>query len=284
VDGFPALVADPWLNGRLTALHASSDLWASGASLRHGQALVTLPRCSEAVQQELLTQTLAGVRSVFPLIGGHTLQALEASDPRKPLAKQLSLGLVVNGQLPGGQMSWGKGPLRPGDALLLSRPIGTGVLFAAAQAGFAEPHWLTAALEVMQQSQAPLVELLAAHGCSACTDVTGFGLLGHLNEMLDASTGVDVQLQADQVPALAGSLELLEAGVASTLAPSNAAALATWPELLGIRAQLLIDPQTCGPLLAAVSEQQAGPCLAAMRSAGFAQAALIGTVQSQGPL
>ena len=281
VDGFPALVADPWLNGRLTALHASSDLWACGASLRHCQALVTLPRCSESVQQELLAQTLAGVQSVLPLIGGHTLQALEVSHLSKPLAKQLSLGLVVNGQLPAGQSSWGKGPLRPGHVLLLSRPIGTGVLFAAAQAGLAEPQWLTAALAVMQQSQAALVELLAAHGCSACTDVTGFGLLGHLNEMLEASTGVGVQLQADQVPALAGSLELLEAGVASTLAPSNAAALALWPQLQGIHAQLLIDPQTCGPLLAAVPQPQAAPCLAAMHAAGFAQAALIGTVQRQ---
>ncbi len=235
------------------------------------------------MQQELLTQSPGGVQSVLPLIGGHTLQALEASDPSKPLAKQLSLGLVVNGQLSPGQISWGKGPLRPGDVLLLSRPIGTGVLFAAAQAGLAEPRWLIAALEVMQQSQAALVELLAAHGCSACTDVTGFGLLGHLNEMLEASTGLDVQLQADQVPALAGSLELLEAGITSTLAPSNASALARWPELLGTRAQLLIDPQTCGPLLAAVPEQQAGPCLAAMRSAGFSQAAWIGTVQSKGP-
>ena len=230
---------------------------------------------------ELLAQTLAGVRSVLPLIGGHTLQALESSDPSKPLAKQLSLGLVVNGLLPAGQTSWGKGPLRPGDVLLLSRPIGTGVLFAAAQAGLAEPQWLTAALVVMEQSQAALVELLAAHGCSACTDVTGFGLLGHLNEMLEASTGVGVQLQADQVPALPGSLELLEAGVASTLAPSNAAALASWPEQLGTSAQLLIDPQTCGPLLAAVPQPQAGPCLAAMQAAGFAQAALIGTVQRQ---
>ena len=284
VDGFPALVSDPYLNGRLTALHASSDLWACGAELRHGQALITLPRCSASLQQELLVQSLAGVQSVLPLIGGHTLQALEASDPSKPLAKQLSLGLVVNGQLSPGQLSWGKGPLRPGDGLLLSRPIGTGVLFAAAQAGLAEPQWLTAALEVMQQSQAALVELLAAHACSACTDVTGFGLLGHLNEMLEASTGVGVQLQADQVPALAGSLELLEAGIASTLAPSNASLLSKWPEQLGTRAQLLIDPQTCGPLLAAVPEQQAGACLAAMQAAGFAQAARIGTVQSKGPL
>ena len=93
-----------------------------------------------------------------------------------------------------------------------------------------------------------------------------------------------MQLQADQVPALAGSLELLEAGIASTLAPSNAFVLSKWPEQLGTRAQLLIDPQTCGPLLAAVPEQQAGACLAAMQAAGFAQAARIGTVQSKGPL
>ena len=85
---------------------------------------------------------------------------------------------------------------------------------------------------------------------AARTDVTGFGLLGHLNEMVEASTGVGVQLQAEQVPALAGSLELLEAGC-QHLAPSNAAALALWPSCWD-RAQLLIDPQTCGPLLAAV--------------------------------
>jgi selenide,water dikinase len=162
--------------------------------------------------------------------------------------------------------------------LILSRSVGSGVLFAGAMAGAARQSWLAAALEQMQQSQAVLVPLLAAHGCQACTDITGFGLLGHLNEMLAASSGVAVQLDAPAVPALAGALSLLEQGYASSLAPANAAALVHWPELAGVRAQLLIDPQTCGPLLAAVPAERAAACLAAMVRAGFTQAALVGRV------
>ncbi len=122
------------------------------------------------------------------------------------------------------QRHWPKGPLAPDQVLLLTRPIGTGVLFAAAMAGAAKPGWLDAALAVMQQSQAPLVELLAAHGCQACTDVTGFGLLGHLGEML--GPGQRVAFDPDAISALPGALELLEQGMSSSLAPANARALA----------------------------------------------------------
>ncbi|MBD2548697.1 selenide, water dikinase SelD [Microcystis elabens FACHB-917] len=293
VDGFPALVDDPWLNGRLTTLHACSDLWASGAAVDSAQALVTVPEAAAAVQEELLLQTLAGVRSVLEplgaeLIGGHTLEGRDGAG--------LALALTVNGRVaPAGH--WGKGPLRPGDVLLLSRPLGSGVLFAAAMAGAAAPAWLEALLEGMQRSQAPLVPLLAAHGCGACTDITGFGLLGHLGEMLDASgAGLAVELDAAAISPYPGSLELLERGFASSLAPANAAAL----ELLegpvrlmgggagaadgGTRALpaalagLLIDPQTCGPLLAALPAEQATGALEALQAAGFAQAALIGRV------
>ena len=183
MDGFPALVDDPWLNGRLTTLHACSDLWACGATVESAQALVTVPEAAAELQEELLLQSLAGVRSVLAplgaaLIGGHTLEARDGAG--------LALALTVNGRVapPG---PWGKGPLRAGDALLLSRPLGSGVLFAAAMAGAAAPEWIDGVLQTMQQSQAPLVDLLGAHGCGVCTDVTGFGLLGHLGEMLTAS-------------------------------------------------------------------------------------------------
>ncbi len=281
VDGFPALVDDPWLNGRLTALHACSDLWASGARVASAQALVTVPEAAPAVQEELLLQTLAGVRSVLDplgarLLGGHSLEARDGGG--------LALGLTVNGLVPVGR-AWPKGPLRPGEVLLLSRPIGSGVLFAAAMAGAAQPAWIDAALEVMQRSQAPLVALLAAHGCRACTDITGFGLLGHLGEMLGGPH--PVELDAGAIPALAGALELLGQGHASSLAPANAAALARLePEgpirlagpLDAARRALLVDPQTCGPLLAALPEQRAPAALAALRRAGFAEAAVIGRV------
>jgi selenide, water dikinase len=291
VDGFPALVDDAWLNARLTTLHACSDLWACGARVTTVQAVVTLPELAERLQANLLSDTLAGIESVLDplgarLIGGHTLEARDSpGDPGQ--AGGLSLVLSVNGRTRA-RKPWAKGPLRPGDGLLLSRPIGSGVLFAAAMAGSAQPAWIDAALVQMQQSQAALVELLARHGCLACTDVTGFGLLGHLGEMLAASPDpCRVTLTTATIPALAGALPLLEQGWASSLAPSNASALA----LLGDRVQLdgpadaahrglLIDPQTCGPLLAAVPADHCGAALTTLRQAGFAQAALIGQVHT----
>jgi len=281
VDGFPALLEDPWLNARLTTLHACSDLWACGARVQSLQAVVTLPEAAPALQEEWLLQSLAGVRSVLDplgatLLGGHTLEGRDGAG--------LGLTLAVNGAV-APQRHWPKGPLAPDQVLLLSRPIGTGVLFAAAMAGAARPGWLDAALVVMQQCQAPLVELLAAHGCQACTDVTGFGLLGHLGEML--GRGQRVVLDPTAIPALPGALQLLEQGMCSTLAPANARALAlldgSGPIQLSRPAaaaeqQLWIDPQTCGPLLAALPAAAAPAALEAIRAAGFSQAALIGRV------
>ena len=137
-----------------------------------------------------------------------------------------------------------------------------------------------------QQSQAQLVELLARHGCRACTDVTGFGLLGHLGEMLAASPDAyRVTLKAVAIPALPGALALLEQGWASSLAPSNASALVLSGERVQLQGPasaaqqaLLIDPQTCGPLLAAIPADQCDAALGALQQAGFLQAAVIGRV------
>jgi selenide,water dikinase len=296
VDGFPALVADPWLNGRLTALHACGDLWASGATVDSAQAVVTVPPGSAAVQEEVLLQTLAGLRSVLDplgarLLGGHTLEGRDGAG--------LAVSLTVNGLAPANR-HWAKGPLRPGDALLLSRPIGSGVLFAAAMAGLPCGAWLDGALAQMERDQSSLVPLLAAHGCHACTDVTGFGLLGHLGEMLacsppaaavgnGADAGVVVDLDGAALPVFAGALDLLAAGRASSLAPANAESLSLlqgsvrWrgsEPLQASLAGLLIDPQTCGPLLAALPAAQAPAALGALHGAGFGQARVIGHVRA----
>jgi selenide,water dikinase len=316
VDGFPALVDDPWLNGRLTTLHACSDLWACGARVDSVLALVTLPQAAPNLQVDLLHQTLAGVQSVLEplqarLLGGHTMEARDGIKPEAGLAVSLSAnGLVAP------ERHWPKGPLAQGDVLILTRGLGSGVLFAAAMAGAARPEWLDAALALMQQSQAPVVEILAAHGCRACTDITGFGLLGHLGEMLASAAAPEalrVELIAEAIPSLPGAIELLQTGYASSLAPANAAALdlleaqvmlvaasaasqsathqsATHPSkahpskahqsatnktaLLG----LLIDPQTCGPLLAALPAERGEAAVAALRAAGFGQAALVARV------
>ena len=263
IDGFPALLSDPWLNARLTTLHACSDLWACGARVDHAMALVTLPADGAELQQELLAQTLAGIRSVLNeqsahLIGGHTLEA------RSPTPNPASLGLQVALSVTGTALGapWPKIGPKAGDALLLSRPLGTGVLFAAAMAGAANPTDLDRALQVMNQSQHQLVEALRqSKDIHACTDITGFGLLGHLGEMLNQD--VRLQLELEQLQAYPGALTLLGQGYASSLAPANRQA---WhlldpnpttghaPITLNgspsrSQLELLVDPQTCGPLL-----------------------------------
>ncbi|MCH9714685.1 MAG: selenide, water dikinase SelD, partial [Cyanobacteria bacterium] len=287
VDGFPALVDDPWLNGRLTTLHACSDLWASGARVRSAQALVTLPETAPGLQQQQLAQTLAGIRSVLEpqgacLIGGHSLEGRDGAG--------LAVSLCVNGTVAAAQ-HWPKGPLQPGQALILTRPLGTGVLFAAAMAGAAQAGWIDGALEQMQQSQAALVPLLRHLGCRACTDITGFGLLGHLGEMIaGGAPGLRVELDGTAAAALPGALELLEQGYASSLAASNARALALLEgpvRLSGRRTAalegLLIDPQTCGPLLAAVPAEAAAACLVQLAQHGFPQARQLGRVLDPEP-
>ena len=286
VDGFPALISDPWVNGRITALHACSDLWACGACVQSAQAVVTLPLAPPSIQQHLLAQTIAGIRSALDpqqavLIGGHTLEE------RNPAPDPCSLGLqlVLSVQGAPSHSLWPKRGLQAGDQLLLSRPLGTGVLFAAAMAGAAHPNDLEAALTQMQTSQHPLVEQLTAlekqhpGELHAATDITGFGLLGHLGEMLGDTAKdrehLQVQLDANRIPALPGALALLSTGHASSLAPANRRAWslldppvsARQPALVDLHLgeqkadnrhhravlELLIDPQTCGPLLISVS-------------------------------
>ena len=267
VDGFPALVSDPWLNGRLTALHACSDLWACGATVSSAMATITLPMASANEQQELLEQSLAGILSVVEeqgaeLIGGHTMESRSASPVPASLGMQITL--TVNGKSP--QSPWLKTGLRPGDALLISRPLGTGVLFAGAMSGATKAADLDAALKSMACSQHTLLGQIQPirESIHACTDITGFGLLGHLGEMLQNSPGLTVQLNGHAIPAYPGAVELFERGVSSTLAPSNRAA---WRWLEGTvqleqppsaaLLELLVDPQTCGPLLLACTAEAA---------------------------
>ena len=263
VDGFPALVSDPWLNGRLTTLHACSDLWACGARVENAQAIVTLPVLEAAEQQELLVQTLCGVRSVLEeqqaqLIGGHTLES--RSEPPHCPSLGVQLSLCVNGR---SASPWSKGGIAHGDVLLLSRPLGTGVLFAAAMADACPPEALDTVLQQMASSQHRLLDQLEPHrrAIHACTDVTGFGLLGHLGEMLASSAPLRITLRTHSIPAYPEALDRLAQGHASSLAPANRR---SWRWLDGpiqldqppsqALLELLVDPQTCGPLLLACPE------------------------------
>jgi selenide,water dikinase len=199
------------------------------------------------------------------LVGGHSGEG------------ELALGLSVTGVVAPDRILR-KGGLRPGDALILTRPLGTGVLFAAAMQAKARARWIEAALAQMRRSNRGVAAVLLGHGATAMTDVTGFGLVGHLGEMLAASR-VCAALDSAAVPLYDGALELARAGIASTLLPENLM-LATLlhGEIDAPLRALLFDPQTSGPLLAGVPADRAEACVAALRSVGALHAAIIGNV------
>ena len=269
LDILRGLVSDPWVMGRIAANHALSDLYASGARPRSALAAVTLPFCSPALQQRELVQLLAGALAEFEqvgcrLVGGHSLQGPE-----------LALGFAVTGEPLVAGLLLPKRGLQPGDQLLLTKPLGTGTLFAAHMQLRADGRDLTAASAVMLQSNYAAARLALEYGATAATDVTGFGLWGHLLEMLQPGQYAELSLGA--VPALPGALASLEASIYSSMHPANArlASCALLPEP---RRDLLFDPQTSGGLLLGVAREQAGVLQQALRDAGYSCATIIGEV------
>src|SRR5271166_4506276 len=271
VDFFRAMVDDPYLFGRIAATHALGDIYAMGGSPESALAIATLPPGRPPIVEHDLFHMLRGGLDVLEpagavLIGGHSAEGAE-----------LALGFAVTGRPRPGKLLR-KAGLRPGDRLVLTKPLGTGVILAAAARGLASSRLVEAAIATMVQSAAFAAACLLAHRASACTDVTGFGLLGHLLEMLRAS-GVDAVLDPEAIPALDGALPLLGSGVTSSLHADNIAALAALDPAAQLHrvAPLLIDPQTAGGLLAGVPADRAAACLGALCSFGY-RAALIGRV------
>ena len=192
----------------------------------------------------------------------------------------MAFGLTINGYAAPDTIIR-KGGLQPGDALIVTKPIGTGVLFAADMRADARGDWIADALESMQRSLRPCVEILRAHKVSAGTDVTGFGLAGHLLEMLEAS-GVAAEINLDAIPVLDGAHELSQQGVESTLRPGNEASAGhAFLASAHPTRPLLFDPQTSGGLLFGVPADQADACLAALRKHAAPAAAIIGTITTQ---
>lgn len=252
VDHFRAFVGDPWLLGRIAAVHALSDLEAMGARPVAALAIVGLPPAADALLEDDLVQVLDGARSILPgIAGGHTAEA----DP-------MTVGFAVTGALHGQGRS--KGGLRPGEALVLTKPLGTGTLLAAAMRGRAKGRWVAGALDAMAEPNAPADAAFTEAGVTGCTDVTGFGLLGHLVEMLEAS-GVDAEVETAALPVLDGAAETLAAGIVSTLHPANQRFAAA---VEGAAVPLLLtDPQTAGGLLAGVPQDRLDAVLAALPAA-----------------
>ncbi len=260
-DHFRAFTGDGYLFGRIAAEHALSDLFAMGAEAHSALAQVTVPFALPGVQEADLIQVLTGACEAIraagaALVGGHTAEGPE-----------MALGLTVNGFADEDRL-WRKAGAEPGDALILTKPLGTGIILAADMQGKASSSSVEAAFASMLQSNRAAVPVLRQFGANAATDVTGFGLAGHLREMIEAS-GVGAVVDVAAVPTLAGAAEALAAGIESTLAPANRLAVPLAPAIM-------VDPQTSGGLLAAVPAGRASECVAALREAGYADAAIIG--------
>lgn len=276
VDFFRAFYDDPYLLGRIAANHALGDIYAMGAQPQTALALATIPPGLDAQVGQELRQMLTGAIEVLDaagcaLVGGHTSEG-----------RELALGFAVNGLVDADlQGILRKGGMRPGDRLILTKPLGTGTLMAAHAQLAARGRWVQDALSSMAQSSGDAARILREHQATACTDVTGFGLAGHLVEMARPS-GVDVRIDMAALPVLDGALEVAGRGFVSSLQADNLRARHAVRNAQAFAQHgvypLLFDPQTAGGLLASVPADQATACVAALRSAGYAAAALVGEV------
>ena len=280
VDFFRAFVDDPYLFGKVAANHALGDIFAMGAEPQTATAIATVPPGLEAKVEDLLFQMMSGAVEVLneagcALVGGHTGEGSE-----------LALGFAVNGLMDESLVNvMRKGGMQPGDVLILTKPIGTGTLFAAHARLAAKGRWIDAALQSMVQSNRLGAQCLREFGATACTDLTGFGLLGHLVEMTKPS-GVDAEIVLSALPLLDGAQDTVAAGIVSSLQPANVRlrralrnqeAFASHP-----RYPLIFDPQTAGGLLASVPAEEVNACVTALQAMGYVHTAIIGRVLPQG--
>ena len=275
VDAFRAFTDDPWLVGRVAAINAASDVLAKGGRPRHALALVNVPEEDDELAEESLYQALAGVRAALDelsisLVGGHSTSG-----------ESLYVGLAISGEPSEHGTLLGLDGLQVGDRLLLTRPLGTGVLLAADMQGRAKGAWGQSTFASMLRSNANAARCATALGARACTDVSGFGLAGHLGELLRASR-VSARLDLDSIPALPGAIELLARGLRSTYHDQNRRGIAGL-SLTGAAShkpslELLFDPQTSGGLLVAVSPEHENKALRALRAGGDPETVTLGEV------
>lgn len=274
VDYFRSFIDDPYIFGQIAANHALSDIFAMGAETQSAMAIATIPYGIEDQVEDQLFQTMSGALSVLnasntALVGGHTSEGAE-----------LSFGLSVTGLASRDQVMQKSG-MQVNDVLILTKALGTGTLFAADMRLKAKGRWIDAAIESMLLSNQAAGMCMHRHGATACTDITGFGLLGHLVEMTRPS-GKSVELDLNALPVLDGALQMIETGIFSSLQEHNVRLRRAISEPGGLGEHkhfpLLFDPQTSGGLLAAIPAENAKACLTELLQLGYPASVVIGKV------
>lgn len=276
LDFITPVCDDPWTFGRIAAANSLSDVYAMG-----GRPLTALNICcfpADGVPGGVYQRILAGAIATLDeagvrLLGGHTVRDAE-----------LKFGLSVTGSVDPSRLLRNS-TARPGDRLVLTKPLGTGVLIGASRQGLAPEDHFTRALAGMCRLNRAASEAAVASEASACTDVTGFALAGHALGMARAS-GVGMRLDAESLPVYAGSLELIGQGHRGSFMRSNRDLAGdsisfhdSVPESLR---WLVFDPQTSGGLLVSVPAARAEELLGRLAAAGDRDARIVGEVVAPG--
>ena len=275
VDFFPPITDDPYEFGAIAAANSLSDVYAMGGKPLIALNVVGFPA---SLDKEILGKTLQGgyakaAEAECLIVGGHTVD-----DPEP------KYGLSVIGVVePGKQVS--NANAKAGDVLVLSKPIGTGIITTAGKQGVVDPDVMSGAVETMAALNRPGAVAMQRVGVNAATDVTGFGLMGHLKSMVKGS-GVAAEVSLAAIPVLAGTRELLDRGVAPGGTHRNLSSVAdavAWDEGLTDEDRLLLcDAQTSGGLLISVPAARCDALVAALKEEGAPCAAVVGRI-TDGP-
>lgn len=274
IDVITPIVDDPRTFGQIAAANSLSDVWAMGGRPEAALSFIGFP--TDKLPLSALGEVLAGMndaclRAGAAITGGHTISDTE------PKA-----GLAVIGSVDPARV-WSQRFAREGQALVLTKAIGTGVIGQAVRAGTASEESVREAVAGMIALNDRACAVGLDLGATSCTDVTGFGLLGHLGNILDAA-GLDAELDASAVPYLQGARELAAAGTVPGGSKRNlkrAQAITAFADGIDDAAQLLLaDAQTSGGLLLCLPEERAEEAVRRLRDEGCARAARIGTLRA----
>lgn len=264
LDFFTPVVDDPYLFGAIAAANSLNDVYAMGGKPVLALNIVAFPRQSDAVPVSVLGEILRGgaakaKEAGIDIVGGHSI------DDNEP-----KYGLCVTGFVHPDRF-WRNVGARPGDKLILTKPLGTGILTTALRAGKADRKRTRQAIETMAALNRSAAEVAREFDVHACTDVTGFGFLGHLREML-AGGDVGARVIVSAVPILDGARDLATQGVVPAGTRRNKEALdrdvAYGPAMAEVDKLLLCDAQTSGGLLCAVPSEQASGLLSTLEATG----------------
>ncbi len=268
LDFITPVVDDPFIFGQIAAANSLSDVFAMGGRVLNALNIVGFDSCN--LSGEILGEILRGGRDKVAecggvIVGGHTIET-----------QQMYYGLSVTGVVSPSRF-WSNNSAREGDALILTKPLGTGVLSTAIKADLLDSAQIKQAVETMRQLNFYAVDALKGINVTAATDVTGFGFLGHLSEMLNDK--ISFEIYAGNVPVIAVAREFADMGIIPEGSYKNREFAS---KFVSVEADILLyDAQTSGGLLLAVPQNEANSALSRLKDAGYENSAVVGAATAK---